>query len=244
MAKLINLLGQRFGRLVVVERMRQNKRDRPAWRCLCDCGVETIIEGENLRYGHTKSCGCLIPNFIDLTGQRFGKLVVLEMADRNKFHHILWKCKCDCGMLKSVSTTVLRNGKTISCGCAHKEAMVALSKQYREAHGCISETYEYKIWQSAKHRAKRDNLPFNILPSDIIIPKLCPVLGIELKRNGREAKGDSPSMDKIIPQRGYVKGNIRIISFRANSIKRDATAEELRKVADDAAKQEAMLFHQ
>ena len=89
-----------------------------------------------------------------------------------------------------------------------------------------------KLYQAAKTRAKRDGLPFDITYQDVIIPTHCPVLGIELEPCvGTHGPSDnSPSVDKIIPDLGYVKGNIKVISFRANTIKRDATAEELRKV--------------
>ena len=64
---------------------------------------------------------------------------------------------------------------------------------------------------------------------DLKLPKLCPILGVELKYKGGDS---SPSVDRIVPHLGYVKGNVQIISMRANRIKNDATPDELRKVAD------------
>jgi hypothetical protein len=93
----------------------------------------------------------------------------------------------------------------------------------------------YWLFKNAQYRAKRDGLPFNITFEDIKIPEVCPVLGIPIFFSKDKRKGfqpNSPSIDKIIPALGYVKGNICVISNRANTIKRDATAEELRKVAD------------
>lgn len=55
--------------------------------------------------------------YIDLTGQRFGRLVVLKEVERNKFGHIQWLCQCDCGNTVISSTSVLRAGKRKSCGC-------------------------------------------------------------------------------------------------------------------------------
>lgn len=60
----IDITGQRFGRLVVLDQVTKYTDDprykqRPTWRCLCDCGNETFVFGTNLRGGNTKSCGCL-----------------------------------------------------------------------------------------------------------------------------------------------------------------------------------------
>ena len=58
MGTFIDLLGQRFGRLTVIGRMPNNKQNQAVWKCLCDCGNETIVESGHLRSGHTNSCGC------------------------------------------------------------------------------------------------------------------------------------------------------------------------------------------
>ena len=84
---------------------------------------------------------------------------------------------------------------------------------------------------SAKARAKKNNLPFNITLEDIVIPKYCPILNIRLKRKPYGQRGSfiscSPSIDKIIPKLGYVKGNIMIISMKANVMKCNASLSEL-----------------
>ncbi len=92
----------------------------------------------------------------------------------------------------------------------------------------------------AKHRAKQQGIPFDISEDDVVIPTHCPVLGIELKWNlGIGRKGyhpDSPSVDKIVPSIGYVKGNVRVISARANLLKNNATSQELLLVLRDLLK--------
>ena len=66
------------------------------------------------------------------------------------------------------------------------------------------------------------------MKEDIIIPEFCPVLGFKLERNfGKTAAPNSPSVDCIIPERGYVPGNIQVISYKANAMKNNATEEEL-----------------
>lgn len=84
------------------------------------------------------------------------------------------------------------------------------------------------MWQSTKNRAERNGIPFNLDKSDFVIPVLCPALGVPLKARTRHA----PSIDRIIPSLGYVKGNVHIISKKANEWKSDCSAEELRKIAD------------
>ncbi len=86
-----------------------------------------------------------------------------------------------------------------------------------------------------KTLAKKNNFPFNLAIEDITIPERCPVLGI-LLIFGKESdninwRDNSPSIDKIIPELGYVRGNIIIVSYRANRIKNDATIDELQLVA-------------
>ena len=83
------------------------------------------------------------------------------------------------------------------------------------------------MWYSAKRRAHLKGLPFSIELSDIKIPLHCPVLGIKLHTNNGFSKDDSPSLDKIVPENGYVKGNILVISMKANQIKTNASLKEL-----------------
>ena len=83
-----------------------------------------------------------------------------------------------------------------------------------------------------KGRAKKRGIPFNLTIEDIVIPKRCPILGLVLVcGRGRGRSDNSPSIDKIIPSKGYVKGNVWVISWRANRIKYDATPDELMTVA-------------
>jgi len=84
---------------------------------------------------------------------------------------------------------------------------------------------------AARVRAKRLGVPCDLQPGDIVIPDVCPVLGIRLER-GRGGWADgSPSMDRITPRAGYVKSNVRVISWRANKLKSNATARELYAIA-------------
>src|SRR5579885_873938 len=86
------------------------------------------------------------------------------------------------------------------------------------------------IFQHARKRAKEKNIPFDITADDLVVPKFCPILGIELCVNEKHAKDNSISLDRIVPELGYVRGNVAIISYKANTIKNNASIEDLEKV--------------
>ena len=94
-----------------------------------------------------------------------------------------------------------------------------------------------KLLYAARSRAKKNGLDCTITVDDIVIPELCPALGIKLEarigagRSNREHLGNSPSLDRIDNSKGYIPGNVAVISLRANMIKTDATAAELKAVA-------------
>ena len=86
---------------------------------------------------------------------------------------------------------------------------------------------------SAKKNAAKCGVPFALTDNDITIPEFCPVLGIRLQRGIGKPCYASPSLDRIVPRKGYVPGNVRVISFRANTLKQNATIEEMRLVLKD-----------
>lgn len=86
---------------------------------------------------------------------------------------------------------------------------------------------EYLIFNSAKQRSKKENIIFTITENDIFIPEYCPILGIKIELDNPILKYNSPSLDRIYPELGYIPENIRVISARANTMKNDATLEEL-----------------
>jgi hypothetical protein len=88
---------------------------------------------------------------------------------------------------------------------------------------------EKKMLNRAKTRAEKQNIPFSITEKDVFIPERCPILGIKLEhhRGKPGAYKSSPSLDRIVPEKGYVPGNVRVISQLANQCKGSATPEEL-----------------
>lgn len=157
-----NLIGQRFGRLVVIESAESDKRGKARWICQCDCGKTLEISACHLKSGHTKSCGCLrdeqrknISKESDLTGKKFNRLLVLKVMDNDKKNRRkFYLCQCDCGKETVVRSDELRNGHTKSCGCLYKESRTEVSK----THG-KSNTKLYWIWKNMNSRcnSKSDN---------------------------------------------------------------------------------------
>ena len=116
--KYVDLSGQKFGRLTVVEYAGKNKYNRTQWLCRCDCGNDKIVSSNSLNSGKTKSCGCLWKeqvkksNSIDIIGEKYGKLTVVKRLNNSRF-----ECICECGNTTEVYIGNLRSGEVKSCGC-------------------------------------------------------------------------------------------------------------------------------
>lgn len=89
-------------------------------------------------------------SYIDMTGQRFGRLTVVAYAGRTAGRKSLWKCACDCGRESIVLRRLLMLGKTQSCGCLHSEVSRALAIKMNTRHG-----HNTKQKRSAEHRSWR-----------------------------------------------------------------------------------------
>src|SRR5439155_23544818 len=102
-----------------------------------------------------------MPSFIDLSGQRFGRLLVgkradaLNLAVRDARNEVFWVCRCDCGKTTIVRSAKLRSGRTRSCGCLHRDTAQALG--YKNAtHGFSRDKHPlYRLWRSIKDRCYR-----------------------------------------------------------------------------------------
>lgn len=158
-----------------------------------------------------------------IIGGRYGRLEVISRVEGNKGHGVQWNCHCSCGNdTVAYSSQLVRKAKT-SCGCYHRDKT---SETFR-THGQTG-TVEYKMFKSAKRRAKEQGMPFDLALGDIVVPVVCPVFGIPLRNGTLESHQDSPSLDKIDPLKGYVKDNIWVISHRANLIKNNSSLPELK----------------
>lgn len=169
-------------------------------------------------------------NFIDLTGKIFGRLTVVNLSHKEKKlkssgSYIFWDCVCECGSSKKVKGYHLRNGHVKSCGCLQTDNRKTVK------HGECKRgktTPRLKLLYNAKRRAKKNNIPFDLELEDVVIPEFCPILTyIKLEPSNGKVSDSSPSLDKIIPELGYIKGNVQVISHKANTMKSNGTFEDI-----------------
>jgi hypothetical protein len=196
---------------------------------------------------------------IDLTGKVFGRLTVLRRAPRT--YQTMWACACSCGTLvDAVSGINLKSGHTTSCGCAREEARPGYAarrdfnglnnpraKASKAKNGGVhipSSSVWYKRAAGVFYAARNGGIKLGFssvaeLTQYVIEikPAACPVFNKRFVARGRGFSPWSPSIDKIDPRKGYVRGNIQIISMLANCMKRDATPQQLKQFARWALKE-------
>lgn len=141
MGNKINEIGNKYGNLLVVKEAPKGNSGEIRWECLCDCGNSGIFRGTDLRSGKKISCAeCSKKRTAqkllnDITGQRFGKLVVLKYIGKNQTKHggSLWECQCDCGNVAIIGGTELRTGRTIQCPKCGKEQAIKKLVEYKHS---------------------------------------------------------------------------------------------------------------
>jgi hypothetical protein len=166
----------------------------------------------------------------------------IKRESENPFK-ICTKCKAE----KSITEFYLK-GKRRSAQCAecrkesyydsaHKNRQRAYDFYHSNKDKCLeSSKLRYRnniakrLLSAARTRAKKKGIPFGISENDIIIPKLCPILGLELRVSDNVMSHNSPTLDRTIGELGYIPGNVLVISAKANTIKSNATLEELKRL--------------
>lgn len=90
--------------------------------------------------------------------------------------------------------------------------------------------------RAARKRARAAGIAFDLTKADVELPDVCPVFGstLDYARGKGRRPYESPSLDRVRPELGYVKGNVRVVCYRANQLRSDATLEELRRLYEDA----------
>ena len=144
-SNIINIMGQKFGFLTVLSK-EKSKNGKAMWLCQCECGNKVVARSSSLRDGHTKSCGCLKANNLDLEGEKFGKLTVLSRAAKGVDRHSRWCCMCECGKTVIYNTISIISGNVKSCGCS----------QHPKTHD-FADTRLYIVWKSMKQRCYNPN---------------------------------------------------------------------------------------
>ena len=216
------------------------------WRLRCSCGSAVKKKSsyirESDRKGRLVKCDDYQLKHAKVkVGEKYGRLTITDLwlddycSPKGEKTRVLYAtCNCDCGnknvrgWARGLTTfNKQRSGANWqSCGCLKIEKNKVRKLPF-------SGTKEKELWENAKRRAKDKNLPFDIDVEDIVIPEVCPVLGIPIKPNigGDRMSDNSPTLDKFYPAKGYVKGNVQIISWRANNLKSDGSPEEWIKIA-------------
>ncbi|MEG0872898.1 MAG: hypothetical protein RR942_09235 [Romboutsia sp.] len=126
-----NLVGNKFGKLKVLEQVENSKDRRRRYLCQCECGNQTIVKSKYLNNGETRSCGCYkdmenykLNNYkeaIKKIGHKYGKLTIIDVELNQSRGKYMMICKCECGSISNKCYTKMKQGKTISCGCHAKE---------------------------------------------------------------------------------------------------------------------------
>lgn len=164
-----DLYGKVFGKLTVIGRGEDYISPKGVktlrYLCLCECGNTTNVRRQSLLNGNTKSCGCLqrklasekaiengIRHAVDISGERFGKLVAIERLSPVEGGY-LWRCKCDCGNETVKLAKDLRYGSVKSCGCLRSESTT--KKNYK--HGKAQKTRLYNVWVGMRQRCTDPN---------------------------------------------------------------------------------------
>lgn len=237
----IDETGNRYGRLVVLKRAENNKNTKAYWLCRCDCGNETVVRGSSLRYGSTRSCGCLQheagceamrklseARIVDLagkvTGKVFNKLTVVEPVRRKGCK--MWLCKCECGKETVVRLADLRNSHVRSCGCLRpgggvlEEGMAAFNALIRGM-----ERHAKKVgvsWKLTKEQVRS------------LVTQRCYYCGIEPKKrtcfgsNHYNGTFFANGLDRQNNSLGYIIDNVVPCCKTCNMAKRAMTVEQFK----------------
>jgi deoxycytidylate deaminase len=246
MPKAIDLTGQTFGELFVLEKTESKfigKKKRTAkstWKCRCSCGKEISVLATNLRHKGkgTKSCGCKFLkskkyNFNDLAGKKFGYLAVIERSIKfTKTRGAIWICKCECGESCEVPTNSLTSGNKITCGNKKNHMNNSLDPRVLRC-GEIPLSHI----NNTKQNAIKRNLLFTVSPEylwDLFIKqnKICVLSGLPLQftphRAATSTRRDftNASLDRIDSSVGYIEGNVRWVHKALNIMRMSLTDKD------------------
>lgn len=215
---IIDMVGKRFGRLVV-ETMAARQRDGVQWQCRCDCGNVSITDGSKLRRGLTKSCGCLRSRIKDLVGRTYARLTVtaLHHVDRDTY----WDCTCTCGERRVVTSSNLQRGNTRSCGCLRSEhagrnvAITRYVKHARDAGRTFALPIPFVEKLMSGNCAYCGAPPANIAKS-------------KLEKYAFRYNG----LDRVDNRKGYTRSNVVACCKWCNIAKRERSVAEFAKWVD------------
>lgn len=190
---------------------------------------------------------------IDLTGQTFGRWTVHEYLGGRPQGK--WRCVCSCGEAREVTGANLRSGHSTSCGVCTRSEYAKANAKSRDFRGennpravvakrkagaayISSDDVWYKRAAGLFHSARKSGIRVGFASAmefasyvKSVAPAKCPVFNRKFVERGVGFSPWSPSIDKIDPSKGYVRGNVQVISMLANAMKRNATPTQLKQFA-------------
>lgn len=218
----IDLVGHKYGKLTVLSVTKRN--NVRAWLCQCDCGNQAVVITDSLRTGNTTTCGC--GHSVDETGNRYGRLTVIDRAEKLSGQGACWLCRCDCGKEIITRGSSLRKGVTKSCGCVATEklrASVVLPEGIAAMNNIIRRTRNNAIERGYEYHLSAEQL-IELMQKDCYYcganPSNCsrhPELNGEFIYNG---------IDRVDNTKHYTIDNVVPCCKHCNIAKRDRTVEE------------------
>lgn len=162
-------------------------------------------------------------SLIDITGYRFGRLVVLSREGSDKDHHATWQCLCDCGNTLTVSGHSLRSGNTRSCGCLMRDTSARIAQENARHNGSHSRLYA--VWNSMRQRCSNPKHKYFRIYGGRGI-KVCDEWANDFERfrswalssgYDPEAKRGQCTIDRIDGDGDYCPGNCRWVSVKVQN---------------------------
>jgi hypothetical protein len=209
--------GERFGLLTVVSCAEGYKKTH--WHCICDCGNKVVVPGSNIGRS-TNSCGCLWKKAVkkEMIGKRFGHLIVVEEAQSKSYKgakFAMYRCSCKCGGELVTFGMSLRNGDTVSCGCAYSDAGKKRKKPFE---------HHRADWQfrNKRRRAARLNAfhPYNKELFDLLEKEAYDLVTLRNNLTGVKWQVDHivPLISKLVCGL-HNEFNLRVITAMENNVK-------------------------
>lgn len=178
--RCVDIIGKQYGKLLVIDRdtnwVTPSGQQKARFICQCECGQIVSVLANSLKDGRTKSCGCERKRLtserrlMDLTGQKFGKLTVLEKAPTRFYNSTsvaFWKCRCECGSIVEVASQKLRLGITQSCGCLESKGEEKIAKILSAKFVTFQREYTFNDLRTSSNLPLR--FDFAIFNQDILI---------------------------------------------------------------------------
>lgn len=209
MPAFVDLTGQTFGDLAVIERHGSSSNGDATWLCRCTCGAETVVLSSNLRRGRSRSCGHGTNKLKNFVGERFDTHTVIKRVEDDPRYGPAWLLRCSCGEEKVITSKHLHviRGTATQLKCSCRPTLAALPKGHAAFNGL------YNKW---RYRAQqRRPVPFELSKQEVweLIQQPCHYCGVEPYHtwppdghtNGRIVY---QGLDRVDNDRGYVSGNV------------------------------------